>query len=77
LENQSNANSGDDTNVQKSESQLRRNSSRRRTSSRITCKQKRFQAFLQELSTPNKEEKAKNDDDAEEDGDGSASQSLA
>ncbi|PKY32590.1 hypothetical protein RhiirB3_420230, partial [Rhizophagus irregularis] len=36
LENQSNVNSGNDTNVQESESQSRRNSSRRRTSPRIT-----------------------------------------
>ncbi|CAB4492551.1 unnamed protein product [Rhizophagus irregularis] len=79
LENQSNANSGDDTNVQESESQSRRNSSRqlRRTSPRITREQEKFQALLQELSTPAKGEKTENDDDAEEDGDGSASQSLA
>ena len=42
LENQSNANSGDDTNVQESESQSRRNSSRRRTSPRITREQEKF-----------------------------------
>ncbi|CAB4390085.1 unnamed protein product [Rhizophagus irregularis] len=80
LENQSNANSGDDTNVQESESQSRRNSSRqslRRTSPRITREQEKFQALLQELSTPAKGEKAENVDDAEEDADGSASQSLA
>src|SRR6266496_6420598 len=77
LKNQSNANSGDDTNVQESESQSRRNSSRRRTSPRITREQEKFQALLQELSTPAKGEKAENDDDAVEDGDGSASQSLA
>jgi hypothetical protein len=80
LENQSNANSGDDTNVQESESQSRRNSSRqslRRTSPRVTREQEKFQALLEELSTPAKGEKAENDDDVEEDGDGSASQSLA
>jgi hypothetical protein len=77
LENRSNANSGDYTNVQESESQSRRNSSRRRTSPRITREQEKFQALLQELSTPAKGEKAENDDDAEDDGDGSASQSLA
>ena len=60
LENQSNANSGDDTNVQDSESQSRRNSSRRRTSPRITREQEKFQALLQELSTPAKGEKAEN-----------------
>src|ERR1043165_872518 len=77
LENQPNANSGDDTNVQESETQSRRNSSRR-TSPRITREQERFQALLQELSTPAKGEKAENDDDdAEGDGDGSALQSLA
>ena len=54
LENQSNANSGNDTNVQESESQSRRNSSRRRTSLRITREQEKFQALLQELSTPAK-----------------------
>ncbi|CAI2190197.1 8155_t:CDS:2 [Funneliformis geosporum] len=76
LENQSNANSGDDTNVQESESQSRRNSSRRRTSPRITREQEKFQALLQELSTPAKGEKAENVDE-EEDADGSVSQSLA
>ncbi|CAB4391152.1 unnamed protein product [Rhizophagus irregularis] len=76
LENQSNANSGDDTNVQESESQSRRNSSRRRTSPRITREQEKFQALLQELSTPAKGEKAENVDE-EEDTDGSVSQSLA
>ncbi|GES91998.1 hypothetical protein GLOIN_2v1470034 [Rhizophagus clarus] len=76
LENQSNANSGDDTNVQASESQSRRNSSRRRTSPRITREQEKFQALLQELSTPAKGEKAENVDE-EEDADGSVSQSLA
>ncbi|CAB4401375.1 unnamed protein product [Rhizophagus irregularis] len=70
LENQSNANSGDDTNVQESESQSRRNSSRRRTSPRITREQEKFQALLQELSTPAKGEKAENVDE-EEDTDGS------
>ena len=60
LENQSNVNSGDDTNVQESESQSRRNSSRRRTSPRITREQEKFQALLQELSTPAKGEKAEN-----------------
>ena len=77
MKNQSNANSGDDTNVQENESQSRRNSSRRRTSPRITREQEKFQALLQELSTPAKGEKAENVDDAEEDADGSASQSLA
>jgi len=80
LENQSNANSGDDTNVQESESQSRRNSSRqslRRTSPRVTREQEKFQALLQELSTPTKGEKAESVDDAKEDADGSASQSLA
>jgi hypothetical protein len=76
LENQSNANSGDDTNVQESESQSRRNSSRRQTSPRITREQEKFQALLQELSTPTKGEKAENVDE-EEDADGSVSQSLA
>src|SRR4051794_13666396 len=76
LENQPNANSGDDTNVQESESQSRRNSSRRRTSPRITREQEKFQALLQELSTPAKGEKAENVDE-EEDADGSVSQSLA
>ena len=76
LENQSNVNSGDDTNVQESESQSRRNSSRRRTSPRITREQEKFQALLQELSTPAKGEKAENVDE-EEDADGSVSQSLA
>ncbi|RIA80883.1 hypothetical protein C1645_791633, partial [Glomus cerebriforme] len=76
LENQSNANSGDDTNVQESESQSRRNSSRRRTSPRITREQEKFRALLQELSTPAKGEKAENVDE-EEDADGSVSQSLA
>src|SRR5436190_9628287 len=71
LENQSNVNSGDDTNVQESESQSRRNSSRRQTSTRITRVQEKFQALLQELSMPAKGEKAENDDDR------SASQSLA
>ena len=75
LENQSNVNSGDDTNVQESESQSRRNSSRRRTSPRITREQEKFQALLQELSTPAKGEKAENVE--EEDADGSVSQSLA
>src|SRR5438045_8850498 len=55
LENQSNANSGDDTNVQESESQSRRNSSRRRTSPRITREQEKFQALMQELTTHAKE----------------------
>ena len=36
--------------MQESESQLRRNSSRRRTFLRITHKQEKFQALLQELS---------------------------
>jgi hypothetical protein len=79
LENQSNANSGDDTNVQESESQSRRNSSRqslRQTSLRVTREQEKFQALLQELSTPAKGEKAENVDE-EEDADGSVSQSLA
>ncbi|GBB86333.1 hypothetical protein RclHR1_12760001, partial [Rhizophagus clarus] len=76
LENRSNANSGDDTNVQESESQSRRNSSRRRTSPRITREQEKFQALLQELSTPAKGERAENVDE-EEDADGSVSQSLA
>ncbi|GET57630.1 uncharacterized protein OCT59_015181 [Rhizophagus irregularis] len=76
LENQSNANSGDDTNVQESESQSRRNSSRRRTSPRITREQEKFQALLQELSTPAKGERAENVDE-EEDANGSVSQSLA
>ncbi|CAG8700642.1 6755_t:CDS:2, partial [Funneliformis mosseae] len=76
LENQSNANSGDDTNMQESESQSRRNSSRRRTSPRITREQKKFQALLQELSTPAKGERAENVDE-KEDADGSVSQSLA
>ncbi|CAB5210390.1 unnamed protein product [Rhizophagus irregularis] len=76
LENQSNVNSGNDTNVQESESQSRRNSSRRRTSPRITREQEKFQALLQELSTPAKGEKAENVDE-EEDADGSVSQSLA
>ncbi|GBB95398.1 hypothetical protein RclHR1_25270001 [Rhizophagus clarus] len=76
LENQSNANSGDDTNVQESESQSRRNSSRRRTSPRITREQEKFQALLQELSTSAKGERAENVDE-EEDADGSVSQSLA
>src|SRR5436853_3815971 len=75
LENQSNANSGDDTNVQESESQSRRNT-RRQTSPRITREQEKFQALLQELSTPAKGEKAENVDE-EEDADGSVSQSLA
>ena len=75
LENQSNVNSGND-NVQESESQSRRNSSRRRTSPRITREQEKFQALLQELSTPAKGEKAENVDE-EEDADGSVSQSLA
>ncbi|GET04432.1 hypothetical protein GLOIN_2v1470034 [Rhizophagus clarus] len=73
LENRSNANSGDDTNVQESESQSRRNSSRRRTSPRITREQEKFQALLQELSTPAKGERAENVDE-EEDADGSANQ---
>ncbi len=76
LKNQSNTNSGDDINVQESESQSRRNSSRRRTSPRITREQEKFQALLQELSTPAKGEKAENVDE-EEDADGSVSQSLA
>ncbi|GBB88667.1 hypothetical protein RclHR1_15220008 [Rhizophagus clarus] len=76
LENQSNVNSRDDTNVQESESQSRRNSSRRRTSLRITREQEKFQALLQELSTPAKGEKVKNVDE-EKDADGSVSQSLA
>ena len=76
LENQSNVNSGDDTNVQESESQSRRNSTRRRISPRITREQEKFQALLQELSTPAKGEKAENVDE-EEDADGSVSQSLA
>ncbi|CAB5208390.1 unnamed protein product [Rhizophagus irregularis] len=76
FENQSNAKSGDDTNVQESESQSRRNSSRRQTSPRITREQEKFQALLQELSTPAKGEKAENVDE-EEDADGSVSQSLA
>ena len=76
LENQSNANSGNDTNVQESESQLRRNSSRRRTSPKIIRKQEKFQALLQELSTPTKGEKAENVD-KEKDADESVSQNLA
>ncbi|CAG8777881.1 3209_t:CDS:2, partial [Funneliformis caledonium] len=60
LENQSNVNSGDDTNVQENESQSRRNSSRRWTFPKITRKQEKFQALLQELSTPAKGEKAEN-----------------
>ncbi|RIA83741.1 hypothetical protein C1645_785555, partial [Glomus cerebriforme] len=63
---------GDDTNVQESESQSRRNSSRRWTSPRITREQEKFQALLQELFTPAKGEKAKNVDEEEEDADGSA-----
>ena len=62
--------------MQESESQSRRNSSRRRTSPRITREQEKFQALLQELSTPAKGEKAENVDE-EEDADGSVSQSLA
>ena len=46
------------------------------TSPRIIREQEKFQALLQELSTPVKGEKAENDDDAEEDGDRSALQSL-
>ncbi|PKY40728.1 hypothetical protein RhiirA4_454162 [Rhizophagus irregularis] len=67
LENQSNANSDDDTNI---------NSSRRRISSKITCEQEKFQILLQELSTSTKGKKAENIDE-EEDADGSVSQSLA
>ncbi|CAG8671308.1 5651_t:CDS:2, partial [Funneliformis caledonium] len=48
----------------------RRNSSRRRTSPRITREQEKFQTLLQELSTPAKGEKAENVDE-EEDADGS------
>ncbi|CAG8453115.1 13331_t:CDS:2 [Funneliformis caledonium] len=70
LENQSNANSGDNTNVQESESQSKRNSSRRRISPRITCEQEKFQALLKELSMPAKGEKAENVDE-EEDANGS------
>ncbi|CAI2196591.1 19324_t:CDS:2, partial [Funneliformis geosporum] len=44
---------------------------------KITHKQEKFQALLQELSTSIKKEKAKNDDNAKENGDGSVSQSLA
>ena len=76
MENQSNVNSGDDTNVQESESQSRRNSSRRRTSPKIIRKQEKFQALLQELSTPTKGEKAENVD-KEKDADESVSQNLA
>src|SRR5688572_22866391 len=49
-ENRSNANSGDDTNLQESESQSRNSSkqSLRRTSPRITREQEKFQALLQE-----------------------------
>ena len=75
--NENNENNGnDDASVQESESQSRRNSSRRRTSPRITREQEKFQALLQELSTPAKGEKAENVDE-EEDADGSVSQSLA
>ncbi|RGB30502.1 hypothetical protein C1646_671650 [Rhizophagus diaphanus] len=72
LENQFNANSGDDTNVQESESQSRRNSSRRRTFPRITREQEKFQTLLQKLSMPVKGEKAENID-KKEDTDGSVS----
>ncbi|RGB24204.1 hypothetical protein C1646_773411 [Rhizophagus diaphanus] len=72
LENQSNVNSGDNTNVQESESQSRRNSLRRQTSPRITRKQEKFQALLQELSTPAKKEKVENVDE-KENADGSVS----
>ncbi|PKY61221.1 hypothetical protein RhiirA4_521531 [Rhizophagus irregularis] len=77
-DNQSNSidNSEDDTNVQESESQSKRNSSRRWTSPKITRKQEKFQALLQELSISAKGEKAKNVD-KEEDADGSVFQSLA
>ena len=63
--------------MQESESQSRRTSSRRQPSPRITREQERFQALLQELPMLAKGEKAENDDDAEEDGNGSALQSLA
>ncbi|EXX63815.1 hypothetical protein RirG_148800 [Rhizophagus irregularis DAOM 197198w] len=70
-------NSGNDTNVQKSESQSRRNSSRQSLRRGITREQEKFQALLQELFTPAMGEKAENVDYAEEDADGSISQSLA
>ncbi|CAG8557964.1 2351_t:CDS:2, partial [Funneliformis caledonium] len=46
LENQSNVNSGDDTNVQESKSQSRRNSSKKWTFPKITREQEKFQALL-------------------------------
>jgi hypothetical protein len=70
-ENQSNENSGDDTNVQENKSQSRRNSL---IKTRITCKQEKFLAQLQELSMSTKGEKAENVVDDDED---AASQSLA
>uniref|UniRef100_U9TFL9 Uncharacterized protein n=1 Tax=Rhizophagus irregularis (strain DAOM 181602 / DAOM 197198 / MUCL 43194) TaxID=747089 RepID=U9TFL9_RHIID len=63
--------------VDNSESQSRRNSSRQSLRRGITREQEKFQALLQELFTPAMGEKAENVDYAEEDADGSISQSLA
>ena len=67
MENQSNANSGDDTNLQESESQSRE------FHQEDGPLQEKFQALLQELSTPAKGEKAENVDEEED----AVSQSLA